>query len=488
MEKLIINQLAKTLKRLRQIINEVENYQQYTADELWDILFAIHQFVTTKDSSLNVFISALDDFMKGDANNHFKLALISDMRKKLEKYEKKEVVKFPDSLDFKSLLKFKEDVKLNLISNWQLVNKKNEIAVIYEPLEHIRFIKDYPGNRAEIATNLTKYYTDFINAEIVIPFYQYDVKFTWDLKRKPEHRFKPAELNEYIESWINLETTVEHWLKFKNIDVFSHLSEFDLSEEQKAKIRQLQFQLFNEISNNIFQNRHKIPFEELNSKDALLVASRDMALIELLINGNINEANQKRVEKLFRIKDWKKAVVQFEDLLRNKYSTEDNFNIYHEDSYLYPSVVLRYKDYLEKYLKKQTSGQQVTPRKAQSSKNNKVLAFNYTGEFEKLGCMLSALHRLNAISTDIKLPQFKKLFNGEKVENPIPWHAGNGDLMVFIQTAIKAPEMKSVYNQHWNITVKCFTKADGSSFSAKEMKAKPTKNAHLFEKAANNLR
>lgn len=488
MEKLIINQLAKTLKRLKQIINEVENYKQHTTDELWDKLFAIHQLVTTKDSSLNVFLSALEDYMSSNTDKHFKLALINDIRTKLEKYEKKEVVKFPDSLDFKSLLKFKEDVKLNLLSNWQLVNKKNEIKVIYDPLEHIRFIKDYPGYRTEIATNLTKYYADFINAEIIIPFCKYEVKFTWDLKPKPEQRFKPAELNEYIESWINLEATVNDWLKFKNIDVISHLYEYDLSEEQKEEILELQFQLFNEISNNIFRNRLKTPFENLTPKDASQVAARDLDLIELLINGNINEANQKRVEKLFRIKDWKKAVVQFEDLVRNKYSTEDNFNIYHEDSYLYPSVVMRYKDYLEKFLKNQTTKQQAKPKKVHSPKNNKVLAFNYTGEFDKLAYTLDALQKQNAISNNIKLPQFKKLFNGKKVENPIPWHADNGDLMVFIQAAIKAPRMECKYGQHWNITIQCFTKADGSSFSPQEMKVKPTKNAHLFEKAANNLR
>ncbi|WP_372648698.1 hypothetical protein, partial [Draconibacterium sp.] len=242
MEKLIINQLVKTLKRLKQIINGVDSYAQKNTDELWDILFDIHQFVKTKDSAINVFLSALEDYMSSNTDKHFKLALINDIRTKLEKYEKKEVVKFPDSLDFKSLLKFKEDVKLNLLSNWQLVNKKNEIKVIYDPLEHIRFIKDYPGNRTEIATNLTKYYTDLINAEIVIPFCHYDVKFTWDLKRKPEHRFKRSELNEYIETWINLEATVNDWLKFKNIDVFSHLYEYDLSEEQKEEILELQFQ------------------------------------------------------------------------------------------------------------------------------------------------------------------------------------------------------------------------------------------------------
>lgn len=487
MEKLIINQLTKTLKRLKQIINEVDCYAQKNTDELWDILFKIHQFAKTKDSSANVYLSAFVNYMDSDSDKHFKLALISDIRKKLEKYEKKGVVKFPDSLDFKSLLKFKEDVRLNLISNWDLVNKKNEIAVIYDPLEHIRFIKNYPENRNEIATNLTKYYTDYINAEILIPFCQYDVKYTWDLKRKPEHKFKRKELNKYIESWINLETSVEDWLKFKNIDVFSHFNEFDLSEEQKAEIRQLQFQLFNEITNNIFHSKLKIPFEELNTKDASLVAVRDLNLIEQLINGNINEANQKRVEKLFSIKDWEKAVVQFEDLLRNKYSTENNFDIYHNDSYLYPSVVLRYKQYLEKYIKKQTTEQPAAPATIKSIKN-RVLAFNYTDESDKLGWALNALHKLNAISADIKLPQFKKLFNGKKVENPIPWLAYNGDLMVFIQTAIAVPDMNFKYGQHWNITVQCFTKADGSSFSPQEMKAKPTENAHLFEKAAKNLR
>lgn len=485
MEKLILNQLDKNLKKLKQISIEVENYPQYDQKQLIDILFDNYQFVVSKEKPLNVFVKALEEYMNSDVNQNFKLTLLNDINEKLDKYEKAGIIIYPDSLDWKSIHNFKEEVSKILISNAGYVDFAKEIKDIYDPVQNILFLQKYPKHQIKIAQNITKYFIAQINAELVIPFFNYQVKYTWDLKRKPEHNFKKVELDEYIQSWIDLQVTYEDWLKFHNISVFEHLEEYNLPDEKLDEIRQHRFNLFNAVVNNVFNNHYKEPFQKIQLAEAHETAKRDLTLINLLISGDINEANQKRVEKVFRIKDWQKAVLQFEDLFRNKYSYENNYDIYHEDSFLYTSALLKYKNYIEQFLNKK---EDTTLKPTSKIKSTKEQAFIYTGELDKLKNTLDALHKANAISNDIKMTQFKKLFSGnEEIKEPVPWLMAKGDLMVFIQTIIQTPKFKCPDKQQWNIAAKCFTKPDGTPFTPNELKVKPTLNIETFIKAGRNL-
>ncbi len=486
MEKLIFNQLEKILKKLKKISKEVVNYPQYDQNRLIDDLFDIYQFVVAKEKPLNVFVKSLEEYMDNDVNKNFKLALLNDINEKLDKYEKAGIIVYPDSLDWKSIHYFKEEVSKILISNAEYVDFTKEIKDIYDPVQQILFINKYPKHQLEIAQNITKYFIARINAEIVIPFWHYHVKYTWDLKPKPEHNFKNDELDKYVQTWIELQTTHEDWLYFRNIDVFEYLKEHNLPDEKLDEIRQHRFNLFQEVVNNVFQNHYKMPFENLKQNEAITVAERDLTLINQLISGNLNEANQKRVEKVFCIKDCQKAVLQFEDLLRNKYSSENNFNIHHEDSFLYTSALLKYKKYLEQYLASQPSNMRKKQVISKTAKAEKQF-FNYTGDLDKLKNTLNALQKANAISSEIKMPQFKKLFSGKEVKEPIPWMAAKGDLMVFIQTIIQTSEFDCPDKQQWNIAAKCFTKPDGTPFTPNELKVKPTLNIETFIKAGRNL-
>lgn len=486
MEKFILKQLDKALKNLKQINEETKNFSKYDQDKLIEILLETHQSVISKEKPLNLFVKTLTDYMNSDINKNFKLDLLNDIDERLEKLKKKGLITFPDSMDWKTLLYFQEEVSNSLISNAEYVDFEKEIKDIYNPVKNIFFIKKYPKHHQEIAKNITNYFTQRINAEIVIPFLHYQVKYTWIKEKKPEDNFKPEELEEYFQSWVDLSVTHEDWLHFRKIHPLEHLDEYELSDEKLEEIKQHQFQLFYKIVNNVFQNQYKTPFENLPEKEAREVAKRDLELIHLLLAGNLNEANQKRVAKNFRIKNWQKAVLQFEDLLRNKYSSENNYDIHHEDSFLYPCALLEYKKYLELYIENQSNE---APKNQPSSKpiKKRKLWFNYTGTPDKLKNTLNALQKANAISNDIKMPQFKKLFSGKEVKEPVPWLAGKGDLMVFIQTIIETPDFDCPDKQQWNIAAKCFTKPDGSPFTPKGLKVKPTVNEKAFIKAGRNL-
>ena len=119
---------------------------------------------------------------------------------------------------------------------------------------------------------------------------------------------------------------------------------------------------------------------------------------------------------------------------------------------------------------------------------SKPIAFNYIGDPECLGDALHALHKLGAISEEIKLPRFKKLFNGKPVSKPIDWKGYKGDLKTFIKTINKCPNLECPYQQQWNIAVQCFT-LDKKKLNALNLKTcKETNRGIYFKRAAKNLR
>jgi hypothetical protein len=120
-------------------------------------------------------------------------------------------------------------------------------------------------------------------------------------------------------------------------------------------------------------------------------------------------------------------------------------------------------------------------------KEVKQQAFHYKGDPENLSNTLNALHKLNAISKEIKLPQFKKMFNGERIDKPISWEADQGDLMIFIKYITKSPNLKFPYQQQWNIAVQCF-RINNIKLSSVNLKTcKSTTSEHKFRQAAKNL-
>ncbi len=147
MEKLILKQLNKSLKKLKQINEEVENYPKYDRDKLQNVLFDIYQFVVSEEKPLKVFVKALDDYMNSEVNKNFKLALLNEINEKLDKYEEAGFIKYPDSLDWKSIHYFKEEVSKSLISNAEYVDFAKEIKIIYDPVKNILFLKKYPKHQ-----------------------------------------------------------------------------------------------------------------------------------------------------------------------------------------------------------------------------------------------------------------------------------------------------------------------------------------------------
>ncbi len=48
--------------------------------------------------------------------------------------------------------------------------------------------------------------------------------------------------------------------------------------------------------------------------------------------------------------------------------------------------------------------------------------------------LMKSLQNINLIAKDTKVSNFKKVFSGNKIENPVVWTVGVVDLFYFIQT------------------------------------------------------
>lgn len=69
-----------------------------------------------------------------------------------------------------------------------------------------------------------------------------------------------------------------------------------------------------------------------------------------------------------------------------------------------------------------------------------------------------------------KYPEFKKVFTGQKVENPIEWEGTVPELSYFISQIHNVKnKVKKVGKNHWTITCQCFIKEDGSVFTKEQL-------------------
>lgn len=66
--------------------------------------------------------------------------------------------------------------------------------------------------------------------------------------------------------------------------------------------------------------------------------------------------------------------------------------------------------------------------------------------------------------------QFRKIFTGEAIDNPVKWIGDKGALVYFIRQLIKREIIKDPGDQKWAITVFCFRDIDGNEFAQGSMR------------------
>ncbi len=98
---------------------------------------------------------------------------------------------------------------------------------------------------------------------------------------------------------------------------------------------------------------------------------------------------------------------------------------------------------------------------------------NFDTNVEGLKDLLSSLKVLKCVADNVGIVEFKKLFSGEAVENPIIWTGSKGDLKTLILELISQGKVVEP-SYKWKTMSKIFIQSDGSPFDNSIKNIPPT--------------
>jgi len=176
--------------------------------------------------------------------------------------------------------------------------------------------------------------------------------------------------------------------------------------------------------------------------------------------------------------------------------------------YIYLEIQENYKDYVTSIIKELNDFEsnpinllnyfeiQIERKKIQVSKNKKEAfhsykLINYPANNNKLTDVLTYLKKINKVHEDCTLKDFKKVFSGEPIDNPIIWTGGISGLYYFIKklTELENVTIEPCKDNHWLIATKCFIEEGGKKYTVSRIKSQkvPKKSFLEIEKAVKFL-
>ena len=110
---------------------------------------------------------------------------------------------------------------------------------------------------------------------------------------------------------------------------------------------------------------------------------------------------------------------------------------------------------------------------------------------EKLKDAFDRLKSKKFIDEKTTLSDFKRIFSGREVKNPIKWIAKNSDLSYFIKLLYsKAKLLEDLNQKHWKVAQKCFVNTEGIPFDMEKVRKLqlPKTTAKLLESIVSELK
>lgn len=123
-----------------------------------------------------------------------------------------------------------------------------------------------------------------------------------------------------------------------------------------------------------------------------------------------------------------------------------------------------------------------------------ILSFNYKHiqkNSSNIADLMDSLKKNNFIAQETSITDFRHVFSGEYVANPIRWNGGKSTLSYFIK--LLHNELKVITypgNSLWKIVCTCFVDDDGSQFNESNLRdqKKPKLKLSEIERAANLMK
>jgi hypothetical protein len=289
--------------------------------------------------------------------------------------------------------------------------------------------------------------------------YEFDFIRPFNSKTRYYHKLIVNETNDYI----------NHILKLIKADTDPNLMLYWLNDTLNKKLKTLLKDTGKLIKDNDLHleyiNPHKIIFkEDIDHKtDTYIIQLFKTALIKAYLEIQ-NAFRSLLTDSLFEPDDFYTQLL-YETVPDNKYLKPTAPVIYAEPETL--QIVAEEKTKL-------------------------VYSSTQTFKYKKMATHPDAIKDLcdslklhGFIDKQTTLPDFKKIFSGEKLNNPVVWTGHISDLYYFI--VLIHNEHKYVENlrqQHWKVTCNCFIKPDGTTFDNQALKTqkKPKLNALIIQK------
>ena len=114
----------------------------------------------------------------------------------------------------------------------------------------------------------------------------------------------------------------------------------------------------------------------------------------------------------------------------------------------------------------------------------------YDKEPDNLTNLCDSLKLNNFIDKSTTAPQFKRVFSGKAVSNPVIWTGTKSDLYYFTHTIYNENEILADMKQRqWKVACECFIKPDGSKFDPAKIRLlkRPARTADKLDKAIQHI-
>ncbi|NVN97565.1 hypothetical protein HXX01_05080, partial [Candidatus Nomurabacteria bacterium] len=299
--------------------------------------------------------------------------------------------------------------------------------------------------------------------------------------------------SDYYQSWVNCTVTLEQWRKHVNFDVILELRRSLTSIDDWNKAYNHQCTLYNEHIQNLFDEGLKKKFEAIESnQDKLLIAKRDLGLINKIISRTVDEDSAKQIKSIFIKPYWEKTATEFEDILRNKPSDDVHCNSFwtitngwydrKSNEYSRSAAIIKYKKYLEVFME---SYEKSTKEKKQKAENlpKAYTLINIAKKHAQLTKLLNFLKDADFISDEGELTDFRNIFNNILPENKIPWIGTFEELAYFIKLLHKK-YIEKIPKGIWIVTATLFIDSKGHLFNKTKFRTqKNPSRADLIEEA-----
>ena len=350
---------------------------------------------------------------------------------------------------------------------------------------------------------LLNYFKRLITLHYLIPIFHQDnyLKSVKIENQNPTIELLKTQEAEYIEKWLNSSTSLNDWLNYPLINILKLFYMTDADDITLLNVKLHQYKLYKQFVEIYFTNNYKnliaIPDKNIQIPTAIAY----LKLINNLISGNVQNDDVEKILTIFKVNNWRSLRSQIEYVKIHTIYNDNNFNIHSSDSFIIAESILLFQEYLSNFIIATQGQTSIKVNILNATEKNTNIAtiintqistslryVNYDTDYNNINMLFKYCISKKLIHIDSKITDFRKIFSGEEVINPIIWIEKITQLHYFIKLLVKNKKIEDCKQMHWFIASNCFVNSDKIKFNPEEIKNKKTPaNTQLIGSAVDLL-